>query len=103
MSNRNGNQNNNRPLLNILPYLIVCLFMIMMVFTSPVKTTNKNLNYRQFNELLSSDKITEAKVSIDYNTMTITGVYKEKDSNYQFTAIIPNTEKAADELIDELK
>ncbi|MBQ1787554.1 MAG: ATP-dependent zinc metalloprotease FtsH, partial [Erysipelotrichaceae bacterium] len=32
-----------------------------------------------------------------------TGVYKEKDSNYQFTAIIPNTEKAADELIDELK
>ncbi len=103
MSNRNGNQNNNRPLLNILPYLIVCLFMIMMVFTSPVKTTNKNLNYRQFNELLSSDKITEAKVSIDYNTMTITGVYKEKDFNYQFTAIIPNTEKAADELIDELK
>ncbi|MBQ1307640.1 MAG: ATP-dependent zinc metalloprotease FtsH, partial [Erysipelotrichaceae bacterium] len=103
MSNRNGNQNNNRPLLNILPYLIVCLFMIMMVFTSPVKTTNKNLNYKQFNELLNSDKITEAKVSIDYNTMTITGVYKEKDSNYQFTAIIPNTEKAADELIDELK
>ena len=90
-------------MLNILPYLIVCLFMIMMVFTSPVKTTNKNLNYKQFNELLNSDKITEAKVSIDYNTMTITGVYKEKDSNYQFTAIIPNTEKAADELIDELK
>ncbi len=103
MSNRNGNQNNNRPLLNFLPYLIVCLFMIMMVFTSPVKTTNKNLNYKQFNELLSSNKISEAKVSIDYNTMTVTGVVKEKDSSYQFTAIIPNTEKATDELIDELK
>ncbi|MBQ2657196.1 MAG: ATP-dependent zinc metalloprotease FtsH [Erysipelotrichaceae bacterium] len=103
MSNRNGNQNNNRPLLNSLPYLIVCLFMIMMVFTSPVKTTNKNLNYKQFNELLSSNKISEAKVSIDYNTMTVTGVVKEKDSSYQFTAIIPNTEKATDELIDELK
>ncbi|MBQ6478393.1 MAG: ATP-dependent zinc metalloprotease FtsH [Erysipelotrichaceae bacterium] len=77
--------------------------MIMMVFTNPVRTTNTNLNYRQFNELLSSNKITEAKVSIDYNTMTITGIYKEKESTYQFTAIIPNTEKAADELIDELR
>ncbi|MBO4919150.1 MAG: ATP-dependent zinc metalloprotease FtsH [Erysipelotrichaceae bacterium] len=101
--NNNGNQNNNRSILNLLPYLIVCLFMIMMVFSNPVKTTNKNLNYKQFNELLSSNKISEAKVSIDYNTMTITGVVKEKDSSYQFTAIIPNTEKAADELIDELK
>ena len=61
------------------------------------------LTYKQFNELLVSNKITSAKVSVDYNTMTVSGVYKESDKNYQFTSIIPNTEKATDELIDELK
>ena len=36
--------------------------------------------------------------------MTVSGVYKNTDgSQHPFTAIIPNTEKATDELIDELK
>ena len=98
------NNNNKRPLINLIPYLFVSLFLIMMAFSNPVKTNNTNLNYREFNELVETQKIASAKVSIDYNTMTITGVYKEGDgSSHPFTAIIPNTEKAADELIDELK
>ncbi|MBR4610545.1 MAG: AAA family ATPase, partial [Erysipelotrichaceae bacterium] len=76
----------------------------MMAFSSPTRTTSTNLNYREFNELVASEKITSAKVSIDYNTMTVSGVYKNADgSQHPFTAIIPNTEKATDELIDELK
>ncbi len=76
----------------------------MMAFSSPARTTNTNLNYREFNELISSNKVTNAKVSVDYNTMTITGVYKDSsEANHAFTAIIPNTEKAADDLIEELK
>jgi cell division protease FtsH len=99
-----NNNNNKRPLINLIPYLFVSLFLIMMAFSNPVKTNNTNLNYREFNELVETQKIASAKVSVDYNTMTITGVYKEGDgSSHPFTAIIPNTEKAADELIDELK
>ena len=99
----NDNNNNKRPLLNFLPYIFVSIFLLMMAFSSPVRQNNTNLNYREFNELLSKKTISSAKVSIDYNTMTISGVYKDSEGSHQFTAIIPNTEKAADELIDELK
>lgn len=99
-----NNNNNKRPLVNLIPYLLVSFFLIMMAFSNPVKTNSANLNYREFNELVETQKIASAKVSIDYNTMTITGVYKDADgSGHPFTAIIPNTEKATDELIDELK
>lgn len=98
------NNNNKRPLINLAPYIFVSLFLLMMAFSSPTRTTSTNLNYREFNELVASEKITSAKVSIDYNTMTVSGVYKNSDgSQHPFTAIIPNTEKATDELIDELK
>ncbi|MBQ2656872.1 MAG: ATP-dependent zinc metalloprotease FtsH [Erysipelotrichaceae bacterium] len=100
----NNNNNNKRPLINLAPYIFVSLFLLMMAFSSPTRTTSTNLNYREFNELVASEKITSAKVSIDYNTMTVSGVYKNTDgSQHPFTAIIPNTEKATDELIDELK
>ncbi|MEE3425708.1 MAG: hypothetical protein VZR26_09100, partial [Erysipelotrichaceae bacterium] len=60
----------------------------MMAFSSPTRTTSTNLNYREFNELVASEKITSAKVSIDYNTMTVSGVYKNTDgSQHPFTAI----------------
>ena len=99
-----NNTNNKRPLINLAPYIFVSLFLLMMAFSSPTRTTSTNLNYREFNELVASEKITSAKVSIDYNTMTVSGVYKNTDgSQHPFTAIIPNTEKATDELIDELK
>ncbi|MBR6260430.1 MAG: ATP-dependent zinc metalloprotease FtsH [Erysipelotrichaceae bacterium] len=99
-----NNNNNKRPLINLAPYIFVSLFLLMMAFSSPTRTTSTNLNYREFNELVASEKITSAKVSIDYNTMTVSGVYKNADgSQHPFTAIIPNTEKATDELIDELK
>ena len=101
--NNNNNDNNRRPLLSFLPYIFVSLFLIIMAFSSPARTTSTALNYRQFNELLSSDKIQSAKVSVDYNTLTITGVYSDGNNNRQFSAIIPNTEKASDELLEELK
>ena len=98
------NNNNKRPLINLIPYLFVSVFLILMAFSNPVKTNSTNLNYREFNELIEKQTIASAKVSIDYNTMTITGVYKDADgSSHPFSAIIPNTEKATDELIDELK
>jgi len=99
-----NNNNNKRPLVNFIPYLFVSLFLLMMAFSSPGRTSTTNLNYREFNELVSSQKIEMAKVSVDYNTLTISGVYKDSGGvSHAFNAIIPNTEKAADDLIEELK
>ena len=99
-----NNNNNKRPLVNFIPYLFVSLFLLMMAFSSPGRTTTTNLNYREFNELVSSEKIEMAKVSVDYNTLTVSGVYKDSSGvSHAFNAIIPNTEKAADDLIEELK
>jgi len=97
------NNRNNRPLLNFIPYIIVSIFLLMMVYSSPSRSTTSVLSYKQLNELLQSGSVTSAKVSIDYNTMTVNGTFKEKDDTHQFSVVIPNTEKAADELIDELK
>ena len=97
------NNRNNRPLLNFIPYIIVSLFLLMMVYSSPSRSVSSVLTYKQFNELLQSGSVTSAKVSIDYNTMTVNGTFKEKGEDHQYSVIIPNTEKAADELIDELK
>jgi len=97
------NNKNNRPFFNLLPYLVVSLFLFMMVFSSPSRVANTSLNYNQLNQLLNSNKISSAKVSVDYNTLTITGFYTENGSNYQFTSIIPNSEKTTEELLEELK
>ena len=97
------NNRNNRPLLNFIPYIVVSLFLLMMVYSSPSRSVSSVLTYKQLNELLAKDAVTSAKVSIDYNTLTVTGTFEEKGETHQFSVIIPNTEKAADELVDELK
>ena len=97
------NNKNNRPFFNLLPYLVVSLFLFMMVFSNPNRATSTSLDYKQLNQLLNSNKITSAKVSVDYNTLTISGFYTENGSNYQFTSIIPNSEKTTEELLEELK
>ena len=99
----NNNNNNKRSILNFLPYIFVTIFLFMMGFSSQIKTNNTVLNYKQFNTLLENNQINSARVSMDYNTLTVTGTYKNNNSTYQFSVIIPNTEKAADELIEELK
>lgn len=98
-----NNNNKQRPLFNLIPYIIVSIFLFMMVYSSPARTTSSVLTYKELNELLASDKITSAKVSVDYNTLTVNGTFKENDATQQFSVVIPNTEKAASELVDELK
>ncbi len=97
------NNRNNRPLLNFIPYIVVSLFLLMMVYSSPSRSVSSVLTYKQLNELLAKDAVTSAKVSIDYNTLTVSGTFEEKGETHQFSVVIPNTEKAADELVDELK
>ena len=99
----NNNNNNRRSILNFLPYIFVTLFLFMMGFSSQVRTSSTALSYNEFNKLLVDNKISSAKVSMDYNTMTVSGTFKQDGSTYQYSVVIPNTEKAADELVEELK
>ena len=98
-----NNNNRPRPIINLIPYLIVSIFLFMMVYSSPARSISSVLTYKELNQLISSNKLSSAKVSVDYNTLTVNGTYKDNEGTHQFSAVIPNTEKAADELVDELK
>ena len=98
-----NNNNRPKPIINLIPYLIVSIFLFMMVYSSPARSISSVLTYKELNQLISSNKLSSAKVSVDYNTLTVNGTYKDNEGTHQFSAVIPNTEKAADELVDELK
>ena len=107
MSNRNnepnnGNRNNAPRFLNFLPYIIVSIFLIIMFSSGGSSAASTSLSYKEFHELLNSGTITQARASIDTNTITVTGVYEKDGKSAQFTSTVPNTEKEADELIEEL-
>lgn len=96
-------QNNNRnKIVFSLPYLIVMIFVISMLFMNPFKSGNQTLTYPAFVELLDSGKIEKASVSVNYNTTNVSGVYKDGDKSYNFTSTIPNTDSSFDNLLDKL-
>ncbi len=96
-------QNNNRnKIVFSLPYLIVMIFVISMLFMNPFKAGNQTLTYPAFVELLDSGKIEKASVSVNYNTTNVSGVYKDGDKSYNFTSTIPNTDSSFDNLLDKL-
>ena len=99
MNNKNKNK---RPLINFIPYLIVCIFLFLMFFSDNLSTKKEQLSYSEFHELLVKDKITGATVSVDYNTVTVNGQYKDGNDTIVFTTTVPNTEKSTNEIMDEL-
>ena len=99
-----NNRNNKRPpIINLIPYIIVAGFLIVMFFSNPINSSNSNLTYSAFSKILDNNQIQEAKVSIDDNTMTVTGTYRVDEEIKTFTAIIPNTEESASTLTEKLK
>ena len=91
-----------KPSLNILPYLIVAVFLVMMLFSNPISTSTTTIQYSTLNKLLETNKVSDAKVSVDYNTVTITGTYTENNETKQFNITIPNTEATTAELMEKL-
>ena len=101
----NPNNRNNKPnFTNFIPYLIVAVFLGLMLFTNPSSTiTNKNIDYVKLDELLQSDvKINDAKISVDNNTITVSGTYTEKNTDYGFSAVVPKTENNIDNITEQL-
>ena len=95
--------NNKKPVINLLPYLVVSVFLVMMAFSNPIKSTTSELTYSGFKKVLAENKLAQVKVALDYNTSTVSGVYKDGDTLKQFSIVIPNTEATTEELMAQLE
>ncbi len=93
---------NKKNLISLIPYFVVIIFLMLMLFSNPISTTNTSLTYNEFNELLEGGNISEAKVSVDYNTMTVAGTYEIDGQVGTFSVVIPNTEETANSLTTKL-
>ena len=93
---------NKKNLISLIPYFVVVVFLMLMLFSNPISTTNTSLTYNEFNELLEGGNISEAKVSVDYNTMTVAGTYEVDGKVGAFSVVIPNTEETANSLTTKL-
>ena len=97
------NNGNNRNPLNLLPYIIVGVFLILMFFNNPLSNnTSKTLDYTAFQTLVNSGKVKTANVTVDYNTIEVNGTYEESGAEYMYSATIPNTEVEVDEMMNTL-
>ena len=91
-----------KPIVNLIPYLIVTAFLVLMLFSNPISTKSTALTYNSFNKVLVENKISQAKISVDYNTMNVSGIYDNNGSPTTFSVVIPNTEMTLDELTEKL-
>ena len=74
--------NNRNRFLNLLPYLIVTAFIILMMFQNPFSADVHHLGYNEFVTAVEEDRVEKAAVSVDYNTIAVSGVYKDsKEGN----------------------
>ena len=99
-----NNKNNKKQFANLIPYLIVAVFLIFILISNPIFGNNSKIEYSTFCKILENNSIKSAKVSVDNNTMTVTGTYvNERNKVSEFTVIIPNTEISSAELTSKLK
>jgi len=98
--NKNPKQKN---IVSFIPYIIVVIFLVAMFSSTPINTNKSELTYTEFQSLLSSNKIESANASIDDNTITVKGTYKDASGNdATFSVVIPNTENESATLIETL-
>ena len=96
--------NNRNRFLNLLPYLIVTAFIILMMFQNPFSADVHHLGYNEFVTAVEEDRIEKAAVSVDYNTIAVSGVYKDSaGASHEFATVLPNTDQATDDLLSSLR
>ena len=95
-------KNKNKSVVTLIPYLIVVSFLVMLLFSNPLSSGTTKLTYNEFEKVLTEKTIEEAKVSVDYNTMSINGVYIEGDRRISFSVVIPYTNDTSSDLIEKL-
>ena len=96
--------NNKNRFAYTLPYIIVAIFIVSMMFRSPLASQTVKLGYSEFQTVLNSDQIQSAQVTVDYNTITVSGIYNDENgASHNFSTVIPHTETATEELMQSLE
>ena len=97
-------ENNKNRFAYTLPYIIVAVFIVSMMFRSPLASQTVKLGYSEFQTVLNSNQIQSAQVTVDYNTITVSGIYNDSEgASHNFSTVIPNTENASEDLMESLQ
>src|SRR5690554_3284377 len=91
----------NKRFINMIPYLIV-LLAVFSLSSILNQTSVERLDYNQFNQILSQNRIEEATVSVSNVVVDITGTYTQDGETISFSARIPNTEESTNQLMERL-
>ncbi|KAF0225001.1 MAG: ATP-dependent metalloprotease FtsH [Erysipelotrichaceae bacterium] len=91
----------NQKLTTLIPYIIVTLAVMSLVFMNFDGTTKK-LTYSEYVELLNQGKVTESNVTVSTVVIKIAGKYTEGATIYDYTLVVPNTEAQNNTLMAEI-
>ena len=98
---QNNNKNNNKRILNYLPYLIV-LVAVISLFTLNQPASSSTLTYDQLLGVIETEKVSESTLSIGSNVSTVKGVYEKEGKKVTFNSTLPSSEKEISTVIDKL-
>ncbi len=92
----------NRKIINIIPYLILVMTISMFVgFWN--STTSKPMDYNGLINVLETEEVIDAQVSVGYNITTVAGYYQnEEGKRVKFSAKIPSTEAEVSRILGYL-
>jgi len=91
----------NQKLTTLIPYIIVTLAVMSLVFMN-FEGTTKKLTYSEYVELLNQGKVTESNVTVSTVVIKIAGKYTEGTTVYDYTLVVPNTEAQNNGLMAEI-
>ncbi|MEG0177142.1 ATP-dependent zinc metalloprotease FtsH [Anaerorhabdus sp.] len=88
-------KNNNR-FLNYLPYLVVAIAMFSLFNLGGASGSTQKLTYNELINVLETQDVSKADVSIGYNVIHVKGMYNDGTQDVIFSANVPNTENQSD-------
>jgi len=91
----------NQKLSTLIPYLIVSLAVLSLIFMN-FDTTTKKLTYEEYVTLLTQEKVTETNVTVSTVVIKLTGKIKDGTTSYDYALVIPNTEAQNNGLMDKI-
>ncbi len=87
---------------NFLPYIVVILAMTLLM--SMNGTANRQqLTYKELQETIAKEKITESAITVGNNVTIVEGAYKKGEQTATFSSTIPSTSDEISKVIDKLK
>jgi len=95
-------RNNRRMLLNLLPIFTV-IISLSIVFSMGYNTTPKSLNYQEFVEIVTKNKVTQINIAPSATVIEFKGKYNDAGKSISFIAKVPNNLIMAEDVLEKLK